>query len=465
MRKRRNSNDFKAYGANRECTETYANVNISGTHRGTRVGYPKIDTGIMRTGKKPFGSVIHRADRNSYRAKYTHKGEVITKTFKDERSAQAWLSAENALVEADKAGLKQWTSPAERKRQETAIERRRVLFCDYVMEEFAPTWLNYSADGRELAAGSKRKHREYLAHLAHAFFWKYPLTGITPEDINRWLADVENFGGATPRKKTFQLLKAVYAKAVAEGAVTKSPVTMKAPAVPKSRQAQIPPATPEELQEIYANMPSTTRISVWLGAILDLRIGEVVSLQVQDWNSKTQTLRVCHSADENGGLKATKTAASNTTQPVPPQLGKLLEEACDGKKPTDFIVTCSDGTHITPNRLRDHFNEAKTKAGRPDLHFHTLRATSITAAVATGASLKDTMQWGRHADAQTSIERYQRASGTERMRQIANGIEDTLMPHEPTVEELEKEIADIEKRLAKLKAQRDAILKRCRESQ
>lgn len=233
---------------------------------------------------------------------------------------------------------------------------------------------------------------------------------------------------------------------------------MKAPAVPKSRQAQIPPATAEELQTIYANMPSTTRISVWLGAILDLRIGEVVSLQVQDWNSKTQTLHVCHSADEHGGLKDTKTATSNTAQPVPPQLGKLIYEACRGKRPTDFIVTCSDGTHITPNRLRDHFNEAKVKAGRPDLHFHTLRATSITAAVATGASLKDTMTWGRHADAATSIERYQRASGTERMREIANGIESTLMGHEPTVEELEKEIADIEKRLAKLKAQRDALI-------
>lgn len=413
----------------------------------------------MHTGKKkPFGSVTHRADRNSYRAKYTYRGEIITKTFKDERSAQAWLSAEKALVEADKAGIKQWSSPVERKRQETAIERRRVLFCDYVMEEFAPTWLNYSADGRELAAGSKRKHREYLAHLAHAFFWKYPLTGITTEYINRWLADVENFGGATPRKKTFQLLKAVYAKAVAEGAVTKSPVTMKAPAVPKSRQAQIPPATPEELQEIYANMPSTTRISVWLGAILDLRIGEVVSLQVQDWNSKTQTLRVCHSDDGQGGLKATKTATSNTTQPVPPQLAKLIDEACRGKRPTDFIVTCADGTHITPNRLRDHFNEAKCKAGRPDLHFHTLRATSITAAVNAGASLKDTMVWGRHADAQTSIERYQRASGTEKMREIANGIEATLMPHTPTVEELEEAIDETEKRLASLKSQLAVLL-------
>ena len=433
----------------------YANVHKIGTRQGTRNGHPSRHSGTMHT---KFGSVTHRADRNSYRAKYTYKGEIITKTFKDERSAQAWLSAEKALVEADKAGIKQWSSPVERKRQEEAVKRRRVLFCDYVMEEFAPTWMNYAADGSELAAGSKRKHREYLAHLSHAFFWKYPLTGITTEDVNRWLADLENFGGATPRKKTFQLLKAVYSKAVAEGAVDKSPVTMKAPAVPKSRQAQIPPATADELQTIYEAMPETTRLSVWLGAILDLRIGEVVSLQVQDWNPKTQTLRVSHSADEHGGLKTTKTAASNTTQPVPPQLAKLISSACNGKQPTDFIVTCADGSHITPNRLRDHFNNAKTKAGRPDLHFHTLRATSITAAVATGASLKDTMTYGRHADAQTSIERYQRASGTERMRQIANDIEDTLMPHEPTVEELEAEIADMEKRLASLKSQRDALI-------
>lgn len=408
----------------------------------------------MRT---KFGSVIHRADRGTFRAKYTYHGEVITKTFKDRLSAEAWLNSERSRVEADKAGITKWSSPTDRKRQEEAVKRRKTLFCDYVMEEFAPTWLNYATDGSELASGSKRKHREYLAHLTHAFFWKYPLTGITIEDINRWLADLDNFGGATPRKKTFQLIKAIYAKAVAEGAVTKSPVTMKAPAVPKSRQAQIPPATGEELQTIYAAMPDTTRIAVWLGAILDLRIGEVVSLQVQDWNPKTQTLRVCHSADEHGGLKATKTATSNTTQPVPPQLGKLISEACNGKQPTDFIVTCANGSHITPNRLRDHFNTAKVKAGRPDLHFHTLRATSITAAVAAGASLKDTMVWGRHADAQTSIERYQRASGTERMREIANGIESNLMGHEATEEELEEAIRATKKRLEELEAQLAAL--------
>ena len=91
------------------------------------------------------------------------------------------------------------------------------------------------------------------------------------------------------------------------------------------------------------------------------------------------------------------------------------------------------------------------------MHFHTLRATSITAAVAAGASLKDTMVWGRHADAQTSIERYQRASGTERMREIANGIESNLMGHEATEEELEEAIRATKKRLEELEAQLAAL--------
>lgn len=67
------------------------------------------------------------------------------------------------------------------------------------------------------------------------------------------------------------------------------------------------------------------------------------------------------------------------------------------------------------------------------------------------------MTWGRHADAATSIERYQRASGTERMREIANGIESTLMGHEPTREELEEEIRQTKRHLAKLEAQLDAL--------
>ena len=160
--------------------------------------------------KKTFGSVIERKDRkNSFRAKYTYRGQTVTKTFPDRLSAQAWLNSEKGLIEADKAGITKWTTPSERKREEDAIERRRRLFCDYVMEEFAPTWLEYAEDGSELASGTKRNKRKYLDHLQKAFFWKYPIAEITTEDINRWLSNIDNFDGATPRKRTFQLLKSM----------------------------------------------------------------------------------------------------------------------------------------------------------------------------------------------------------------------------------------------------------------
>lgn len=43
------------------------------------------------------------------------------------------------------------------------------------------------------------------------------------------------------------------------------------------------------------------------------------------------------------------------------------------------------------------------------------------------------------------------------MREIANGIEDTLMGHEPTREELEAEIQKTKERLADLERQLDAL--------
>lgn len=409
--------------------------------------------------KKTFGSVIERKDRkNSFRAKYTYRGQTVTKTFPDRLSAQAWLNSEKGLIEADKVGITKWTTPSERKREEDAIERRRRLFCDYVMEEFAPTWLEYAEDGSELASGTKRNKRKYLDHLQKAFFWKYPIAEITTEDINRWLSNIDNFDGATPRKRTFQLLKSIYAKAVNEGIVNRSPVTMKAPALPKSRQAEIPVATSEELQVIYENMSPTTRISVWLGATLGLRIGEIVSLQVQDYSPSTKTLYIRHSEDRDGHcLKDPKNSASKTTKTVPPRLAKFIEEACVGKRPTDFIVTAADGSHITSNRLRDHFDDARKAAGRPDLHFHTLRATSITAAVQEGATLEETMTYGRHSDAATSIIRYQRASGQDRMRQISARVENRVMGHEPTEAELEEEIRQTKKHLEQLEAALDAL--------
>lgn len=456
MPKRRNSNDFKVYGGSDDCTEMYTNVHVSGTQQGTRIGYPSSDTGIMRTGKKPFGSVTHRSDRNSYRAKYSHNGEVITKTFKDERSAQAWLSSEKALVDADKAGIRQWTTPADRKRQEEATEQRRVLFCDYVEGTFIPEWLEYKADGGKAEGSTIYQRQEHLKKIREAEYWRAPIQSITSADIERWKNTITE---PWARYHVFKTCKKIFLQAQREGVIDANPFdSVNSPSRPKSAQARIPVARENELEVIYSHMPEYSRISVYLGAVLGLRISEICALRVGDVDLKNQTVTVQHSRDSvTGGLKGTKTAASNATIHMGDAMTDMLQRQIHGKQPTDYVISARRAETIAPQTLRKQLQAAREAAGRPDLHFHTMRKTAITTAVQAGATPADTKKFGRHDDYETSLTFYQMADDERRLAEISDGVEARLMPHEPTVEELEKAIEETEKRLEDLKSQLAAI--------
>lgn len=412
----------------------------------------------MHTGKKkPFGSVIHRPDRNSYRAKYTHNGEVITKTFKDERSAQAWLNAEKALVEADKAGIQRWTSPADRKRQETATERRRVLFCEYVEDTFLPTWLEYKSDGGKAEKSTIYQRKEHLKRIREAEFWKSPIQSITAADIERWKNTIVE---PWARYHVFKTAKKIFLQAHREGIINANPFdSVKSPSRPKSAQARIPVARENELAVIYNNMPEYSRISVYLGAVLGLRISEICALRVGDVDLKNQTVSVRHSRDSvTGGLKGTKTVASNATIHMGDAMTDMLQRQIHGKQPTDYVISARRAETIAPQTLRKQLQAAREAAGRPDLHFHTMRKTAITTAVQAGATPADTKKFGRHDDYETSLTFYQMADDERRLAEISDGVEARLMPHTPTVEELEAEIAATKKRLADLESQLDALI-------
>jgi integrase len=103
---------------------------------------------------------------------------------------------------------------------------------------------------------------------------------------------------------------------------------------------------------------------------------------------------------------------------------------------------------LNPNTLRGQFEKARETAGRPDLHFHTLRATAITTAVQEGGSPKDVQEYGRHADAEVSLERYQRSSKDKR-KNLANKVADALLPLNDRASLLNRK-AQIENEIAKL---------------
>lgn len=142
----------------------------------------------MRT-KSSWGTVIYDKARHAYRARYQnpHKpGSVVQRVFSDKLTAQGWLAKEKQLVEADKAGLGAWTHPSEREAEQKARDgRNNTVFKDYATQ-YVEEWRR--KDGKPSKEATKRKHREYLAHLLKADFVDKTLGTITEADIHRWLA-------------------------------------------------------------------------------------------------------------------------------------------------------------------------------------------------------------------------------------------------------------------------------------
>lgn len=395
--------------------------------------------------KKTFGSVIERKDRKgSYRAKYTYKGQTVTKTFPDRLSAQAWLNSEKGLIDADKAGITKWTTPSDRKREEQALERRRTLFCDYVENTYIPEWLEYKSDGGKAEESTVYQRKENLKKIRKADFWKTPIQSINAADIERWKNTIPQ---PWARYHTFKTCKAIFERAVAEGVIEKSPfTTVKSPKRPKSQQALIPVAQADELKAIYDLMPEYSRISVYLGGVLGLRIGEICVLRVEDIDFNRGTLYVHHSRNlVTHGVKGGKSNASNATIHAGTDIMNMLREQCKGKQPHEFVIKAKRAESIAPQTLRNQLQKARIAAGRPDLRYHTFRKTAITTATQMGATPADTKKFGRHDDYKTSFAYYQMAGDEERLTDIANRVDSHLMPHEPTEKELEKAIAETEK--------------------
>lgn len=387
----------------------------------------------MRT-KGTFGS-LHKTARGTWRARYPNplmpNGQPpVEKTFKYKNDAMSWLCDEEKLVRDHWAGRAQWTSPKERaqKRREREL-RRTVTLAAYAENRLA----HYrKRDGGKPAEAYMRKKRECLRHLSDAAFWNKRIAAITPQDVNKW----RNHNELAPHalRRTWQELKAIMAQAESEGLVERNPVTGQAPKVPPSKQALIPPATAEELHAIYEAMPAYCRISVYLGALFDLRIGEVCALQCRDFDLTHHVLRIRHSVGKGEGdrgsrrLKEPKNPASYAAIPIPDAITPMIRAQINGRPGEAMLIESPrDDYHIlTPEALRRRFKAACAQAGRADLHFHTLRATAITAMTHVGATLSETMAIGRHSDVQTSVIRYQRAT-VQRVRHVMDGVAETLL--------------------------------------
>lgn len=406
--------------------------------------------------RRGFGSIVERENRDGYvtslLARYQNpldSSKRVTKSFGPDQwtLAAAWLDAEEDYLERCERGLDTWMSPADRERARQAAQ---VRFGDYVERWIA----GYRRpDGGELAGSSKRNLRADCSHFLPSFA-DMTVREITPEDIKRWY-DRPHPEGRHAFRRACQRFKAVLKAASTEGLDGSAPLRpdnpfiFPIPSVPESDRVRLRPLSRDELGKLYEAMPGYTRLSVYLSALAGgLRIGEVCALQRRDLDLDRLVLHVRHSVNrgpEDRGearLSNTKTASSVRDVVIPAELVPLICEHMDrycDPGPDAMLFKAKRTRVLTQNVLRKQFDTAKRAAGRPDIVFHTLRATHATLLILAGGTLREAMNQLGHTSTDVAIRHYQRAVD-QHTKKVANDLAAGMMPVERTREVVEGEL-------------------------
>jgi integrase len=222
-------------------------------------------------------------------------------------------------------------------------------------------------------------------------------------------------------------------------------------------------ATSEQLDIIYNAMPQHLALTVFLGGIMGLRIGEVCGLSRQNVDLENKMLRVRLQYQKDNitkkySLSVCKTTASKRDVPIPDKLLPLFSEQLDrftGFDPDDPLFTTSGKsrnkrTRIAPNILRDTYNRARKSANRDDLCFHHLRHTAGTN-IASVADLRTTMSILGHTDMTVALG-YQHAVDTRRVEAMHKA--NNFIPIHQEVQagsEIDSELAKLENEISELK--------------
>jgi len=114
--------------------------------------------------------------------------------------------------------------------------------------------------------------------------------------VNEWTAD----RAARTARRQFDVLRAIFAYAVATDALLRSPCRgVKLPAIePPDRRS----LTPDDVLRIADATPERYRSMVWIGAVLGLRWGEVAGLQVRALDFARGTIAVSAQLGRDGRL-------------------------------------------------------------------------------------------------------------------------------------------------------------------
>lgn len=393
----------------------------------------------MTRSRSAWGSVFSKKDRNgrvtAWLARYPNPldhGRRVSRQFGPEycTEAFAWLEREHYLVVLHNKGIRAWQHPSDRNTESTA-EDKGVLFEDNLQEWIKHRKRNGNSD---LRGATKRNMKADISHFLPYFKGK-PVAGITPADVGAWY-EADHPEGPWAFYGACQVLHSVLQEAsnptYGPPLLDSNPFVLpiREPAPSKRREQE--PIIREQAGRLARAMPARTRLSIWLGLLVGgLRIGEVRALQVRDIDLDHRLLHVRHSVcrgpDDVGPcrLGPTKTLSSMRTVPIPSGLIQAIRDhidqyCIDEPEVMLFPAVRSTSGVMSPTTLGQQFRKARVKAGRPDITFHSLRATHATMLMIEGGTLREAMDELGHTSEKIAVRHYQRIIPKHRIQVVEN---------------------------------------------
>ncbi|GAA2375719.1 site-specific integrase [Gordonia cholesterolivorans] len=393
-----------------------------------------------------FGIIDKRGKR--YRARYTapdpHGLTGLTAaqrrisapgTFETKAEARRWLAKVAASI-ADGT----WKHPdveraeAEAAEAEAQKQAARDAQKSIPAGEYAAKWISTrtNSKGEPLAATTRYNylnlwepakpkrpgHRAKPAGRLHGFA-DIPIDAITAEMVREWHITAMRSGKSTAVARAYDHLRAVLHTAVEDDLIDRNPCRIKGASRTSTGIERTPP-TDDELAVILEAIPDRYIPLVIMAGFAGLRYGEASAMRAgdltieRDENDDVDCVRLAVaeaiSYAPTTGRQRGKTKTRNSR--VVPVFGVdagVLAAAAEGKAPDELLCpSATTGGPLPHSTFAGHWDVARTKAGRPDLAFHSLRAYDGTRFAQTGATLREVMARLGHTTIEAAM-RYQKA--------------------------------------------------------
>ncbi|MCR5034395.1 MAG: site-specific integrase [Clostridia bacterium] len=292
--------------------------------------------------------------------------------------------------------------------------------------EAIDSWVTNFFNNCELADSSKcLYHGAYVKHFQDSDLCKMTLPEVTAYHLQTFYN--ENAGEMTMSaiKALHKFLGAFYkhVELTTAGAchdITR-PVKIPKTAKPKCEIKKIDTWNDEDLQKVIDALKGTTlRFLVILAANTGLRISEIRALQYSDIDENgillidKQLTEINYNGKRGARISDTKSACSNRTIPLPPEIMKELAlhkqihraEMKRNEYITDTIFTTDRGGYYYRSSLSKRLRKIYNQVGVPAHPFHSFRKTYLTNLRRAGVDLESACRLAGHSSVNITAQYY-----------------------------------------------------------